>query len=49
MMIGYLGLCRTCEVLGARAFVLSTLRITEDKDFVSLSVSAEKWINVLEV
>lgn len=43
------GLCRTCEVLGVRDFVLSSLRITEEKDFVSLSVSAEKWINVLEV
>lgn len=43
------GLCRTCEVLGVKDFVLSTLRVTEEKDFVSLSVSAEKWINVLEV
>lgn len=43
------GLCRTCEVLGVRDFVLSSLRITEEKDFASLSVSAEKWINVLEV
>jgi hypothetical protein len=43
------GLCRTCEVLGVRDFVLSSLRVTEEKDFVSLSVSAEKWINVLEV
>ncbi|KZS02969.1 putative Methyltransferase TARBP1 [Daphnia magna] len=43
------GLCRTCEVLGVRDYVLSSLRITEEKDFVSLSVSAEKWINVLEI
>lgn len=43
------GLCRTCEVLGVRDFVLSSLRVTEEKDFISLSVSAEKWINVLEV
>lgn len=43
------GLCRTCEVLGVRDFVLATLRVTEEKDFMSLSVSAEKWINVLEV
>lgn len=43
------GLCRTCEVLGARAFVVSTLNVTEDKEFISLSVSAEKWINVIEV
>ena len=43
------GLCRTCEVLGVKDFVLSSLRVTEEKDFVSLSVSAEKWINVLEV
>lgn len=43
------GLCRTCEVLGVRDFVISTLRVMEEKDFSSLSVSAEKWINVLEV
>ena len=43
------GLCRTCEVLGVKDFVLASLRVTEEKDFVSLSVSAEKWINVLEV
>ena len=43
------GLCRTCEVLGAKQFVLSTLRVTEEKDFSSLSVSSEKWIKVTEV
>ena len=43
------GLCRTCEVLGAKQFVISTLRVTEEKDFSSLSVSAEKWIKVTEV
>lgn len=43
------GLARTCEVLGAKQFVLSTLRVTEEKDFTSLSVSAEKWIKVTEV
>lgn len=43
------GLCRTCEVLGVKHLVLSSLRMTEDRDFVSLSVSAEKWMNILEV
>lgn len=43
------GLCRTCEVLGVKDFVVSSLRITEEKDFVSLSVSAERWMNMIEV
>lgn len=43
------GLCRTCEVLGVKDFVLSSLNITEEKDFVSLSVSAERWMNMIEV
>jgi len=43
------GLCRTCEVLGVKHLALSSLRMTEDRDFVSLSVSAEKWMNILEV
>ena len=49
MFIFGLGLCRTCEVLGAKAFVLSSLSTTEEKDFISLSVSAHKWMNVIEV
>ena len=43
------GLCRTCEVLGVNELVISSLRVTEEKDFASLSVSAEKWITVTEV
>ena len=43
------GLCRTCEVLGVNELVTSSLRVTDDKNFASLSVSAEKWITVTEV
>lgn len=36
-------------MLGARAFALASLSTTEEKDFISLSVSAHKWMNVIEV
>ncbi|KAF4524335.1 hypothetical protein B566_EDAN015888 [Ephemera danica] len=43
------GLSRTCEVLAASQLVLHNLRITEDPLFQSLSVSADKWMSLLEV
>ncbi|CAD5219654.1 unnamed protein product [Bursaphelenchus okinawaensis] len=43
------GLCRTCEVFGASALVLSNQLITSDQNFKALSMSAEKWLPIIEV
>ncbi|XP_037549235.1 probable methyltransferase TARBP1 [Nematolebias whitei] len=43
------GLCRTCEIFGARALVLDSLHHINDKHFQSLSVSSELWLPLLEV
>ena len=43
------GLCRTCEIFGVSEIVLQNVRLVEEKQFQSLSVSAEKWIRVTEV
>ncbi|XP_056147860.1 probable methyltransferase TARBP1 [Lampris incognitus] len=43
------GLCRTCEIFGANALVLDSLRHVSDKHFQSLSVSSELWLPLLEV
>ncbi|GAB1609718.1 probable methyltransferase TARBP1 [Argonauta hians] len=43
------GLCRTAEVFGISEFVIGSLRHLVDKNFQSLSVTAEKWIPVKEV
>lgn len=44
-----LGLCRTCEVFGASALVVSSLQCIRDKQFQHLSVSAEQWLPLVEV
>ncbi|XP_067009826.2 probable methyltransferase TARBP1 isoform X2 [Anabrus simplex] len=43
------GLSRTCEVFGVSEYVIGSLRYVEDKQFQSLSVSAERWIHISEV
>ncbi|XP_052007674.1 probable methyltransferase TARBP1 [Xyrauchen texanus] len=43
------GLCRTCEIFGAKALVLDSLRHVKDKQFQALSVSSELWLPLLEV
>ncbi|XP_041866764.1 probable methyltransferase TARBP1 [Melanotaenia boesemani] len=43
------GLCRTCEIFGASALALDSLRHISDKHFQSLSVSSELWLPLLEV
>lgn len=43
------GLCRTCEIFGAKALVLDSLRHVNDKQFQALSVSSELWLPLLEV
>lgn len=43
------GLCRTCEIFGANKYVVSSLKVINDQQFQSLSVSAQNWVNILEV
>ncbi|CAK7304472.1 Probable methyltransferase TARBP1 [Vulpes lagopus] len=43
------GLCRTCEVFGASALIVDSLQCVRDKQFQSLSVSAEQWLPLVEV
>ncbi|CAH0552971.1 unnamed protein product [Brassicogethes aeneus] len=43
------GLSRTCEVFGVKNVVLNDVKILNDKEFKSLSMSSENWINTLEV
>ncbi|XP_015117795.1 probable methyltransferase TARBP1 [Diachasma alloeum] len=43
------GLARTAEIFCAKELVLKSKRYTENKDFQSLSVTAEKWITISEV
>ncbi|RVE54724.1 hypothetical protein evm_000491 [Chilo suppressalis] len=43
------GMARTSEVFGVKTYVVDSLRHLQDKQFQSLSVSAERWIDVEEV
>ncbi|XP_012234605.2 probable methyltransferase TARBP1 [Linepithema humile] len=43
------GIARTCEIFGVKTLVLANLACVKDKEFQCLSVSAEKWINVIQV
>jgi tRNA G18 (ribose-2'-O)-methylase SpoU len=43
------GLSRTCEVFGVSEYIVGSLKYTEDKQFRSLSVTAEQWIPISEV
>lgn len=43
------GLCRTCEIFNVKEFVIGNLHYMEDKQFQSLAVTADKWLNIKEV
>lgn len=43
------GLARTCEVLGAEALAIADARVTKRHEFVSISVTAERWLPIHEV
>ena len=45
----FLGLARTCEIFGVSELVLSNIKVLEEKQFQSLSVTAEKWLTIKEV
>ncbi|CAE1170624.1 TRM3 [Acanthosepion pharaonis] len=42
-------LCRTSEIFGIKEYVIGSMRHLVDKNFSSLSVTAEKWIPIREV
>ncbi|XP_021841519.2 uncharacterized protein [Spinacia oleracea] len=43
------GLARTCEVFKASSLVIADANVLQDKQFQLISVTAEKWIPVVEV
>ncbi|XP_036151331.1 uncharacterized protein LOC105836856 isoform X2 [Monomorium pharaonis] len=43
------GIARTCEIFGIRALVVTNANCVKDKEFQFLSVSADKWLNILQV
>lgn len=49
LLVLFSGLCRTCEVFGVKEFVLGSLKYVSDPSFVSLSVTAQKWVDIREV
>ena len=48
-MLLYSGLCRTCEIFSVESLVLGNLKVLEEQQFQSLSVTSEKWIALQEV
>lgn len=43
------GIARTCEIFGVKALVVANADCIKDKEFQFLSVSADKWLNMLQV
>ena len=43
------GLCRSAEVFGAKTLVIPSKTVLRDPTFVSMSVTAEQWIDLVEV
>lgn len=43
------GLARTCEIFGVSEYIVESIKFIEDKQFTSLSVTAEKWVTIKEV
>jgi len=43
------GLCRTGEIFGVKELVLASIRVLEDQQFLNLSMTAHKWLNIKQV
>ena len=43
------GLARTCEVFGIKKMIMRTSKITLEKEFKSLSMSSENWVDISDV
>lgn len=42
-------MCRTSEILGVGQYIVGNSAIITDREFQSLSVTAQNWLNVVEV
>lgn len=43
------GLSRTCEVFGVEQYVINNIQFMKNKEYQSLSMSSEKWVDTIEV
>ena len=43
------GLCRTCEIFGVSEYVMGNIKFLNDRNFETLSVTAQKWLPITEV
>uniref|UniRef100_A0A7N0VHV0 tRNA (guanosine(18)-2'-O)-methyltransferase TARBP1 n=1 Tax=Kalanchoe fedtschenkoi TaxID=63787 RepID=A0A7N0VHV0_KALFE len=43
------GLARTCEVFKAESLAIADINVLQDKQFQLISVTAEKWVPIIEV
>ena len=43
------GLCRTCEIFGVSEYVMGNMKFLNDRNFETLSVTAQKWLPITEV
>ncbi|XP_017768790.1 PREDICTED: uncharacterized protein LOC108556947 [Nicrophorus vespilloides] len=43
------GLSRTCEIFGVKKLVLENQKVAGERDFQNLSMSSEKWLDIIEV
>ncbi|XP_045474733.1 uncharacterized protein LOC123680729 [Harmonia axyridis] len=43
------GLSRTCEIFNVQHLVLHNMKIKDDREFKSLSMSSENWVDFMEV
>ena len=43
------GLCRTGEIFGVKELVIGSIRILEDQQFLNLSMTAHKWLQLKQV
>lgn len=42
------GLCRTCEIFGATSLVLPSLKVASEAAFQGISMTSERWLELLE-
>ena len=43
------GLARTCEVFAAKELVVANIAVSKETEYISLSMTAEKLMNITEV
>jgi len=45
----FANLTRTCEIFSVAQLVVPNIKILEDDGFKAIAVTAEKWLNMIEV